>query len=117
MISSVLRANGYNVLEAPDGATALRLFERERERVDLILTDVAMPRMNGRELAERVSELRGACPVVFMSGYMEDPFVESVVNGNACFLRKPFTAQSLVDVIRRNLERGRAVGKRPPEPT
>jgi two-component system, cell cycle sensor histidine kinase and response regulator CckA len=117
MIVSMLQTSGYNVLEASNGADALLVFEREGEHIDLVLTDVIMPQMNGKELADRLSLLRQDCPIVFMSGYVEDPLVERVMNVSTHFLRKPFTAQALTDMIRRNLERGRAVGERPPSAT
>jgi two-component system, cell cycle sensor histidine kinase and response regulator CckA len=105
MIASMLRAGGYQVLEAADGTEALAVFAQECASIDLILTDVLMPRMNGTELADRLSLLRRECPVVFMSGYVDNSVVESVMNRNGSFLRKPFTAQTLVAFVRRNLER------------
>jgi two-component system, cell cycle sensor histidine kinase and response regulator CckA len=104
MIASMLRAGGYQVLEAADGTEALAVFAQKRESIDLILTDVLMPRMNGAELADRLSLLRRECPVVFMSGYVDNSVVESVMSGGRSFLRKPFTAQVLVAFIQRNLE-------------
>ena len=109
----MLRANGFHTLEAADGAEALAQFAREPDNIDLVLTDVVMPHMDGRELAGRVSQLRSDCPVVFMSGYMEDPVVEGVMNGSTHFLRKPFTAQTLIEAVRRNLDRGHAFGEPP----
>jgi two-component system, cell cycle sensor histidine kinase and response regulator CckA len=117
MVACMLRASGYDVLEAADGKEALAVFEREGDRIDLILTDVVMPLMNGRELADRIAELRRECPVVFMSGYTEDPVVEGVMNGRACFLHKPFTARALVEVVQRNLARERAAREPPLELT
>jgi two-component system, cell cycle sensor histidine kinase and response regulator CckA len=113
MIVSMLQASGYNVLEASNGADALSIFEREGDHIDLVLTDVIMPKMNGKELADRLSLLGHNCPLVFMSGFVEDPLVEGLMNGSARFLRKPFTAQALAEVIQRNLEQGRAVGEPP----
>jgi CheY-like chemotaxis protein len=104
LIASMLRAGGYQVLEAADGAEALAVFAQESDSIDLILTDVVMPRMNGTELADRLSLLRHECPVVFMSGYVDNSVVQSVMSGNGSFLRKPFTAQTLVAFIRRCLQ-------------
>jgi two-component system, cell cycle sensor histidine kinase and response regulator CckA len=104
MIASMLRKGGYQVLEAADGTEALAVFAQERDSIDLILTDVVMPRMNGRELADRLSLLHRGCPVVFMSGYLDNSVIESVMSGNGSFLRKPFTAQTLMAFVRRNLE-------------
>jgi CheY-like chemotaxis protein len=104
MIASMLRAGGYEVLEAADGTEALAVFALEPDSIDLILTDIVMPRMNGRELADRLSLLRRECPVVFMSGYVDDGAVQSITSGSGSFLRKPFTAQTLIAFVRRNLE-------------
>lgn len=117
MISSMLRAGGYEVLEAADGTEALAVFARESDAIDLILTDVVMPRMNGTELADRLWLLRRECPVVFMSGYVDNCVVESVMRGGGSFLRKPFTAQTLVAFVGRCLgqvtERAGTASSRP----
>lgn len=103
MISSMLRDSGYSVLQAADGAEALSLLESNGDGVQLVLTDIVMPRMSGKELARRLSEVRPDLPVLFMSGYVEDPVLQGVSNG-ASFLRKPFTAHVLIEAVRRVLD-------------
>lgn len=102
MISSMLRDSGYNVLQAADGVEALSLLESSGDRIQLVLTDIIMPRMSGGELARRLSEIRPNLPVMFMSGYAEDPVLQGVSDGTS-FLRKPFTAAVLIEAVRRVL--------------
>ena len=100
-----LRAAGYKVLEAADGIDALALVESRENRIDLVITDVVMPRMGGRELAERIRAKRERLPILFMSGYMND---EVVGNGNMgshmAVLQKPFTPEMLVRKAREVLD-------------
>jgi PAS domain S-box-containing protein len=100
----VLERGGYTVHAAPDGATALKLAE-ELGSVDLLLTDVVMPGMGGRELADR---LRERCPdleVVFMSGYTSDEVIRRAEHRGGGFLQKPFTPGQLAAVAREVLDR------------
>jgi two-component system, cell cycle sensor histidine kinase and response regulator CckA len=101
MISSMLRDSGFRVLEAADGAEALSVLSSEGDRIRLVLTDLIMPHMSGKELARRVAELHPKLPVLFMSGYTEDPIFDEV--SGALFLRKPFTAPVLIETVRRVL--------------
>jgi two-component system, cell cycle sensor histidine kinase and response regulator CckA len=103
LISSMLRKNGYTVLEAGDGAEALAIVAREQGKIDLVLTDVIMPHMDGSELAHRLSQLRPELPVLFMSGYTDDPVVQQLRTRPRSLLRKPFNAQVLVDTVRQAL--------------
>jgi CheY-like chemotaxis protein len=104
MISSMLRDSGYNVLQAADGNEALSLLESQGDRIQLVLTDVVMPRMSGKELARRLSQMLPDLPVLFMSGYAEEPVLQGVSVGTL-FLRKPFTAPVLIEAVRRVLAR------------
>ncbi len=99
MIGRMLRDSGFTVLEAADGAEALALVDCEADRIQLVLTDVIMPRMRGTELAERLSQLRPGLPVLFMSGFADDPVVQGVAKANGHFLRKPFTAKVLIEAV------------------
>ena len=105
MICSMLRDNGYNVLEAADGMEALSLVETDGDRIQLVLTDVVMPRLSGKELARLLSVSRPDLPVLFMSGYSEDPVLHGMNSGSALFLRKPFTAHVLIEAVRQTLAR------------
>lgn len=105
MICAMLLQNGYAALEASDGFEALQVIERGFDTVNLVLTDVVMPQMGGAELARHVSVLRPELPIVFMSGYTDDPVIRGVRSSNADFLAKPFTADTLVATVRHALMR------------
>jgi CheY-like chemotaxis protein len=95
-VGSALTALGYDVLLAVDGEDALGVAAAHRGRIDLLLTDVVMPRMSGRELAESFAASHPGTPVVYMSGYTGDLFApgEAPV-GAGVVLRKPFTPAEL----------------------
>ena len=96
-VSLVLRRLGYRVLEAHDGADALGVAERFDERIDLLLSDVVMPRMDGVELARRLTRARPKVKVLHMSGYPGDGHV---ARGDAPFLAKPFDRDVLAWRVR-----------------
>ena len=92
---------GFTVVEAPDGTEALAAFEKTPDEFGMLLTDVMMPKMGGRELAMKVMELRPDLPVVFMSGFLRDPEVLRMVNDRRVrFLSKPFDIDALVTTIK-----------------
>ena len=100
---------GYDVLSTSNGLEALKLIESLERPVDLILTDVVMPKMSGRELAERVAVLQPSAKVLFMSGYTNDSVVNhGILDGAAWFIQKPFTLESLVRRVREVLGRDEA---------
>jgi PAS domain S-box-containing protein len=104
----VLERQGYTVREAGDGAQALALYETEGSRIDLILTDVVMPRMSGRELVDRVRATRPPMPVLYMSGYTEDAILRHGVRDSSLpLLGKPFTPADLIRKVREVLDRPR----------
>ncbi|MGH7365324.1 MAG: GAF domain-containing protein [Candidatus Rokuibacteriota bacterium] len=104
----VLERQGYTVLEAGDGAEALGVCETAGDRIDVILTDVVMPRMGGRELADRVRATRPAMPVLYMSGYTEDAILRhGVRDASLLLLGKPFTPAELIGKIREVLDKPR----------
>jgi two-component system cell cycle sensor histidine kinase/response regulator CckA len=107
LIRDVLQPLGYKVLEAPNGieALALALAERHKEPISLVLTDVVMPGMSGRELADRLMLLRPKTKVLFMSGYPDDAaFQHSVVPSGVPLLQKPFTSDALARKVREVLD-------------
>jgi two-component system, cell cycle sensor histidine kinase and response regulator CckA len=104
----VLEKYGYRVLEAANGEEALKVAERHDGRVDLLLSDVVMPRMGGPELAQALLQQRPDVKVLYMSGYTDHPMVRrGVVDAGVAFLQKPFTPTSLVSRIRELLETAR----------
>ena len=101
----VLEKYGYTVLEATNGEEALAVVDRHDGPLDLLLSDVVMPRMGGPELAEALVERRPNVKVLYMSGYTEHPMVRrGVVESGVAFLQKPFTPTVLVSRIREVLE-------------
>lgn len=101
----LLERLGYHVIEAAQGAEALRLAKEHPGAVDLLLTDVVMPYMNGRELADRLRILQPEMRVLFMSGHPDDVILEHGVNEERIgFLAKPYTPETLASSIRRALD-------------
>jgi DNA-binding NtrC family response regulator len=88
-------------MEAANAEEALLICEREGERIDLILTDVVMPGLNGRELADRLKTLRPGIKVLFMSGHTDDMIVHhGVLRKEAEFIQKPFSPDELAIKVR-----------------
>ncbi len=97
----VLSAAGYKVLEASDGAMALRVAAEEVGEIDLVLTDVEMPTLGGRGMVDELHELSPGLRVLFMSGYTDNEILRrGIRTSEAEFLRKPFTAESLCAAVR-----------------
>ena len=101
--ASILSRSGYRVLEASNGAEALRILESHGNSVDLLLTDVVMPQMNGRQLWERVCTLGLDIRVLYMSGYTDGILVGQLAAG-ALLLQKPFTPSVLTKKVRDALD-------------
>jgi PAS domain S-box-containing protein len=101
----ILARLGYEVLEARDGAEAVRVCERHQRPIDLLLTDVVMPQMSGRELAERVACTRPDMRVLFMSGYTEDAILQhGILDEGLAFLQKPLEPERLARRVREVLD-------------
>jgi two-component system, cell cycle sensor histidine kinase and response regulator CckA len=101
VVSRQLEANGYVVLTAKTPEDALELAAAHREPIHVFLTDMVMPRMNGRQLAERVVVLHPEAKVVFMSGYAPNAIVDrGVLDEGTCYLEKPFAEIDLLRALR-----------------
>ncbi len=106
--SRVLNDWGYTVLEAGGGAEALQIANEHNGPLDLLLTDVIMPRMNGAEVADRIGELRPGIRVLFMSGYTDEAiFQQGVLADGVNLITKPFSPGELCRQLRRVLDQGR----------
>ncbi len=102
---AVLEEKGYRVLEAANGEEALRVSASHQDVIHLLLTDVIMPGMSGRVLAERLSALRPEIKALFISGYAGNAiFHHGVLDPGIAFLQKPFTAQELAQKVREVLD-------------
>ena len=114
MAELMLRHLGYGVLAASGPREALRLATGHPGEIRLLLTDVVMPGMNGRDLAERLLEVHPNLRVLFTSGYPADHLApHGVVDQGVSFLQKPFTLQALAAKVRSLLDRGEG-GSVPP---
>jgi two-component system, cell cycle sensor histidine kinase and response regulator CckA len=101
MVRQILDEHGYRVIEAASGAEAVEMSRNHPEPIHLLLTDVVMPGMNGRALAELLVPGRSDLGVLYMSGYSDDVLLSSgVLVAGAHLLEKPFTAQGLLDRVR-----------------
>ena len=100
-----LEAAGYRVYQAPNGAAALQFLATEADEVDLVLTDVVMPNMNGQQLAEAIQQRYPNLPVLFMSGYGGDDILRrGLMTADAPFVQKPFTLDVLARAVQQRLE-------------
>jgi nitrogen-specific signal transduction histidine kinase len=96
-----LRTNGYAVIEAPDGETALELAAKHQGPIHVLMTDVIMPGISGRELAQRIGEIRPDIKVLYMSGYTDQSVVHhGILESDAVLLQKPFTMATLASKLR-----------------
>ena len=101
LVRETLEAKGYKVLEADHGAAALRIVSAHQGAIDMLITDVVMPGMSGRELARQLSTSHPQTKVLYLSGYTEDAIVhQGVLDPGTAFLQKPFTLQMLSRKVR-----------------
>ncbi len=104
---AILGRKGYAILEAVNGREALKTLESSNTPVDLLLTDVVMPGMSGRNLYEKIAEKQPGIKVLYMSGYTDNEIARSgVLEEGVDFIQKPFSVDSLNSKVRKVLDRG-----------
>jgi signal transduction histidine kinase/CheY-like chemotaxis protein len=104
LVARALRKSGYTVLAASCGADALEILETSPTRIDLLLTDIVMPGINGRELADRVKLIQPDIDVLYMSGYSDDAVLRHGVEAATMqFIGKPFSIKALTAKVRETL--------------
>ena len=100
-----LKECGYWVVEAHNGVEPLEIYEKENCNIDLLLTDVVMPQMSGRELAGRMTQIDTSIRILFMSGYTDDAVIRhGVIELGANFIQKPFSPVALAQKVREILD-------------
>lgn len=104
LVQTVLEKRGFEVLISTNPVNALKLFETRRSEIDLLITDIVMPEMDGTKLATKAVELAPELPVLFMSGFVTEDEVEQAASiSQFAFIRKPFRPQTLVQAVRKML--------------
>jgi two-component system cell cycle sensor histidine kinase/response regulator CckA len=102
----ILRELGYRILEADQGAEAFCVCGKHKGPIHLLLTDVVMPKMSGRELVERILEIRPEVKVLYMSGYTDNVIVHhGILERGINFIQKPFTVEALAQRVREVLDK------------
>jgi two-component system cell cycle sensor histidine kinase/response regulator CckA len=110
LIKQLLQRQGYVVIETRHGIEAMQECERNQSTIHLLLTDVVLTHMNGRELAQRLLPMRPEMKVLFMSGYSEEAIAQhGVLNPGTEFLQKPFTTEALIRKVREMLDAPQAL--------
>ena len=101
----MLETYGYTVLEAPTGAEALRICREHIGSIELMVTDVVMPEMSGREVADQLRQIRPTTKILYMSGFTDDAvLLHGALSAEDTFLQKPFTSSALASKVRGALD-------------
>ena len=100
LLSKILRLQGYTVLEAANGQEALALCQRQQLPIQILVTDMVMPHINGRKLAEKLWRRNPEMQVIFISGYAADSTtIEGIDELNIAFVQKPFNPSVLLEKV------------------
>jgi CheY-like chemotaxis protein len=110
LVRAVLQSNGYDVLEASNGPSALSTYEKNGHKIDMVLTDVVMPQMSGFELGKQLETRAPALKILYMSGYRDNAFGGPGGQPPKAFLHKPFTPDILLAKVREVLDAENAQG-------
>ncbi len=106
LIVKILEIYGYRVIEANNGVDALEIFKTLPENISLLITDIVMPRMNGRDLAEKIKKINPEVQVLYSSGYSDDrEMMPGMLEKDVSFINKPFTPEELGERVRQLLDR------------
>ena len=101
LLCEILRQNGYCVLPALNGLEALHLVREHRGQIDLVITDMVMPKMGGRELAQALGDLQPQTRILCMSGYTDrEEDINELLSRDHAFIDKPFTPEALLQKVR-----------------
>jgi PAS domain S-box-containing protein len=112
----ILTRNGYHVLTAPSGPAALKLVEHTDQRIDLLLSDVVMPHMLGKELAGKIRHIRPGIKVLYMSGYAQPVLAsQGTLDAGVTLVEKPFSESDLLEKIRDTLDTPAPPHQTPPD--
>ena len=106
MLTQMLLIHGYRTIEARDGEEAIRLYRGNKEEIDLIIIDVVMPKMNGKQVFEEITKMNPDARAIFVSGYTGDVVIDKGIESEKVdFLSKPLSASELFTKIREVLDR------------
>lgn len=95
----ILTKHGYTVLEAPSGEEALQIARESKEKIDVVLTDVRMPGMDGQSLASKLRDLQPGMRIIYMSGYTDGRLEHELPSPGRSFINKPFTIEQLTRAV------------------
>ena len=110
LIRDILEMEGYQVLMAARGLEAINICQEAVEPVELLITDVVMPEMNGRDLSKTLAEMYPEMKILYMSGYTDDAVIsDGVLEAGTAFLQKPFSPETLAHKVREVLDGSKTV--------
>lgn len=105
LVCDTLRASGYTILEAANGKQAIDVFSSNKDKIDLVLTDVIMPEMSGRKMIETLYEAHPNITALYMSGYTDDAIIKhGVLEPGMAYIQKPFSPKALIQKVKEVLD-------------